>query len=74
MHDRPRHAVIGVHTRLDPPTGGNPSLPPALTMPARSRREDLDANVDGGSVDAADFGRRNRTLDLARPLAAPKIV
>jgi hypothetical protein len=45
MHNRPRHALIDVHTHLDPRTGGNPSLSPALTMPARSRGEDLDANV-----------------------------
>jgi hypothetical protein len=27
-------------------------------------------NLDGGSVDAADFEGRDRTIDLARPLAA----
>jgi hypothetical protein len=45
MHNRPRHALIDVHTHLDPHTAGNPSPSPALTMLARSRGEDLDANV-----------------------------
>jgi hypothetical protein len=45
MHNWPRHAVIDVHTHLDPRTAGNPSLSPALTMLGATTGEDLDANV-----------------------------